>query len=272
MFQVQPVTDLNLPALEPYRTMRRPASHIQKRILVAEGEKVVRRLLSSNFTVLSLLLAERRLSSFEVELKKRPEMIAVFVADETVLEGLVGYRFFRGVLAVARIPKGPSLEEMVTAPRHPCCFVALDGVTNPENLGVLVRNAAAFSADALLIGESGASPYLRRAVRNSMGAIFTIPVVEVPDLVNALQYLREHGIRCLAAHPGSHSLPLTKADFSSDCCLVFGHEGYGLSEKVLLACDQALSIPISQQVDSLNVASAAAIFLYQGSLQRRLNS
>jgi 23S rRNA (guanosine2251-2'-O)-methyltransferase len=111
-----------------------------------------------------------------------------------------------------------------------------------------------------------------------MGAIFQLPVVELgkaasraavdKTLAETLQMLREHGIRCIAAHPRGGKI-LYDADFSKDCCVVFGSEGAGISESVLKCCDEAISIPMPDKVDSLNVGAAAAVFLYEARRQRR---
>jgi tRNA G18 (ribose-2'-O)-methylase SpoU len=147
-------------------------------------------------------------------------------------------------------------------------IVALEGVSNSENVGVVVRNCAAFGAGLLVIGETCASPYLRRAVRNSMGAIFQLPVLESHDLVRTLETFRASGIRCVAAHPHAPEATLSRAGLRRDCCLVFGSEGDGLTHRTLAACDEAVSIPMAAGVDSLNVANAAAVFLYEALRQR----
>ena len=139
-----------------------------------------------------------------------------------------------------------------------------------------MRNCAAFGAQALIVGETSSSPFLRRAVRNSMGTIFQLPVVELKpeltpkNLAEALRHLRAHGIRCLAAHPHTENKILSQVDFTGDCCIVFGSEGSGLSPEVLAACDEAVAVPMADGVDSLNVAAAAAVFLYEASRQRNL--
>ena len=147
-------------------------------------------------------------------------------------------------------------------------MAAADGLSNAENLGALVRNCAAFNAQALIVGETCTSPFLRRAVRGSMGAVFHLPIVESASLPQALHDLRERGIRCIAAHPHSDGRTLAQADLAGDCCIVFGSEGYGISSPVLAACDEAAAIPMPPTVDSLNVGSAAAVFLYEASRQR----
>jgi tRNA G18 (ribose-2'-O)-methylase SpoU len=269
MFHVQPIDSLDLPELAPYRTMKRPVEHETQGIFVAEGVKVVRRLLESPFQVVSVLLPTKWLAEFEPLLQTRREDIPVYVVDhKQVLEQLVGFSMFQGVMAVGKIPAPVSLDDALGRSRPPRLFVAVDALTNAENLGVLVRNGAAFGAQALLVGETCASPFLRRAVRNSMGAIFQLPVVESANLVRALEELRRRGVRCVAAHPHATGQTVARTDLRGDCCLVFGSEGHGLSPAVLAACDEAAAIPMAANVDSLNVGSATAVFLYEASRQR----
>ena len=269
MFHVQHIESLDLPELAPYRTMKRPQGHREQGIFVAEGEKVARRLLESKFPVISVLLPEKWLADFEPLLRARPEKLPVFVVTgKDVLEKLVGFSMFQGVMAVGKIPAPTSLEEALQLSSPPRLLVAVDALTNAENLGVLVRNCVAFNAQALLVGETCASPFLRRAVRNSMGTIFQLPVVEPPHLVSALDTLRHRGVRCIAAHPHTNARTLPQADFSGDCCIVLGSEGAGLSPAVLAACDEAVAIPMPPTVDSLNVGNAAAVFLYEANRQR----
>ncbi len=264
----QKIESFDLPELQPYRTMRRQHEHRQQGIFVAEGEKVVRRLLASNFGVVSVLLPEKWLRELEPLLQARPEEVRVFVAEKALLETLTGFSMYQGLLAVGKVPPLPSLEEVVAGSPQPRLLAAADGLTNAENLGALVRNCAAFNTQGLIVGETCSSPFLRRAVRGSMGAVFEMPVVETANLVQALGRLRERGIRCVAAHPHADGQTLSRADLRSDCCIVFGSEGYGLSPAVLAACDEAAAIPMPDTVDSLNVGSAAAVFLYEANRQR----
>lgn len=270
MFTVHRIASLDLPELAPYRTLKRPAEHEAQGIFVAEGDKVVHRLLASSFEVLSVLLPEHRLAEYEPALRTRAEHLPVYaVTEKRVLEELIGFEMFQGVLAVAKIPAPRPLAELLAHSPSPKLFAAADGLTNAENIGVLVRNCAAFGVDAVFVGETSASPYLRRAVRNSMGTIFQLPMMETENLVHTLGELRKNGVRCIAAHPHTNERELGQADFKRDCCIVFGSEGPGISAAVLAACDEAVAIPMPPAVDSLNVASAAAVFLYAAQRQRR---
>ena len=265
--EVHDPTDVSL---EPYRTLRRPLEHQERGIFVAEGEKVVRRLLESGLPVLSVLLTPEWLETHRVLLQENNSPIEVFVAPKKLVESIVGFNLHQGIMAVARIPEPATLEELLARSPSPHVFVATDGLTNAENLGVLVRNCAAFGVQGLLVGETSSSPYLRRAVRNSMGAVFTMPVVPLTDLAETLQHLRStHGIRSIAAHPHTDRGSLYEANFSQSCCIVFGSEGEGISSRVLEACDDAVAIPMHHGVDSLNVASASAVFLAEVQRQRQ---
>lgn len=262
------VTALDDEGLRPYQTLRRPLEHQQEGIFVAEGEKVVRRLLDSNIAVRSVLLTPEWLEVCRPALETKQAEIVVYVAPKALLESVVGFHLHQGIMAVASIPRPSTLEEALAAAR-PRLFVAVDGLTNAENLGVLVRNCAAFGVDALIVGETSSSPYLRRAVRNSMGTVFNLPVVHVNDLVGTLEELRSiHTLSVLGAHPRADREIPSSAFLKADCCIVFGSEGEGIAPSVLAVCDELLAIPMKSGVDSLNVASASAVVLYEVSRQR----
>ena len=266
---VTTITSLDSPGLQPYRTLRRSVEHIEHGIFVAEGEKVVRRLLASQLTVLSLLITPERFD----QLKRAGEIsqqavFIVFLADKALLETIVGYNLHQGIMAVAKVPKEPTVEELVNGISKPHLLVALDGLVNSENVGVIVRNCAAFGADGLLVGETSSSPYLRRAVRNSMGAVFQIPVIHTGDLAASLRELAErHRTKTLATLPHGRSF-IHETDLSGNVCLVLGNEGDGVSQRILDACNGHIAIPMSSGVDSLNVASASAALLYDAFRQR----
>jgi TrmH family RNA methyltransferase len=177
---------------------------------------------------------------------------------------------YQGVLAVGRVPSPRSLEDVLATDQLPRLIVAVDGVSSADNLGGLVRNCVAFGASALITGETCCSPYMRRAVRGSMGTIFKLPVIESTDLTRDLGRARSQGLRIIAAHPHTEQKILSEANFTQDCVVVMGSEGLGISPAVLASCDEAVAIPMENGVDSLNVRTAGAIFLYEAWRQRRL--
>lgn len=269
MIEVRPISSFDRPDLAPYRTMRRQEEQRQQGIFVAEGEKVVRRLLESDLRVVSVLLPPKWVPEFRELIERRADPPVVYTAEKRLLETLTGFSMYQGLLAVGEVPPPLILDQLLEPAAVPHLLAAVDGLSLAENLGTLVRNCAAFGATGLLVGETCASPYLRRAVRASMGAIFQLPTIECTHLVRCLEELRRCGVRCVAAHPHTDQRTLAQADLTGHCCLVFGGEGRGLAPAVLQACDEAVAIPMHREVDSLNVAAAAAVFLYEADRQRR---
>jgi tRNA G18 (ribose-2'-O)-methylase SpoU len=248
--------------------MRRQLEQRQQGIFVAEGEKVVRRLLESHFEVVSVLLPEKWLRDLEPLLEGRPEQVQVYVAEKRLLETLTGFSMYQGLLAVGRVPEQLPLDRLLARSPRPWLLAAIDGLTSAQNIGSLVRNCAAFQVQALVVGETSSSPYLRRAVRSSMGAVFQIPIIEPPNLIDALRRLRANGVDCVGAHPRNSGATVLETDWTRDSCIVFGSEGYGLSPAVLEACNETAQIPMPETIDSLNVGSAAAVFFYEARRQR----
>src|SRR2546427_6059803 len=154
MFQVERIASFDLPELQPYRTMRWQLEHRQQGIFVAEGDKVVRRLLESRLTVVSMLLPEKWLREYEPLLMARPEEIRAYVAKKQVLEALTGFSMYQGVLAVGRVPAALTVDAALRNSRRPLLLAAVDALSSAENLGVLVRNCAAFRVQAMLVGET----------------------------------------------------------------------------------------------------------------------
>ncbi|MFZ1977612.1 MAG: RNA methyltransferase [Bacteroidota bacterium] len=270
MTDVIAISSLDIPELHSYKTLRQSAEHFREGIFVAEGEKVVRRLIESRLEILSVLITPDWLDEYRPLLEARPEPIRVFTASKNIVETIVGFNLHQGIMALGKIPVPAALESVLADAPRPYFLAALDGLTNSENLGVVVRNCAAFGVHGILVGETSSSPYLRRAVRNSMGSVFTLPIVHCRNLMETLQTLRtQYGISVLAAHPHAEKHTLSTTDCTKDLCIVLGSEGNGISSCILAVCDRAVAVPMHGSVDSLNVASACAVFLYEVIRQRQ---
>jgi tRNA G18 (ribose-2'-O)-methylase SpoU len=172
------------------------------------------------------------------------------------------------VLAVGRVPKPIPLEEIIARAPKPRLIVALDEISSAPNMGGLIRNCVAFGVDALVVGETCCSPWLRRSVRSSMGTIFKLQIVEAAKLPESIAQMKKAGFRIVAAHAHTDERSVSSVDFGGDCAVVLGSEGHGISEAVLSQCDEEVVIPMQNGVDSLNVGTAGAIFLYEVSRQR----
>ena len=259
------ISSLDSRELEPYRTMKRPLEHARLGIFVAEGEKVVRRLLDSGLEVRSLLLTPDWLSRLRAtgHLQGRGEL-TTFVAEEALLREIVGFNIHQGVMAVGKVPTERSPDELPV----PHLLIALDGLRISENVGVIVRNCAAFGVDAILVGETSCSPYLRRAVRNSMGAVFKVPVMHVDHLASALVRLQHRFQTYVVAADAHGASTIYDVPLYGNVCIVLGNEDAGISTAVAALAQARAIIPMCKQTDSLNVGSASAVFLYEADRQR----
>jgi tRNA G18 (ribose-2'-O)-methylase SpoU len=269
--EIQRIDTLDNVELRPYRTMRRAVEHVKQGIFVAEGEKVVRRLLESQNQVVSLLLTDQWLQDLKPILKQKGNSdTKVWVAPKQTLETIVGFHLHQGLMAIGRIPEPQTLDDAISRASKPHLLVALDRLSNADNVGVIMRNCAAFGVDALIVPKNSSSPYLRRSVRMSMGAVFCLPIVQDENLTSTLHGLKEKfATRIIAAHPRTDARPIEDEDFNGDVCIVFGSEGSGISEAVLETCSEKVSIRMLHGTDSLNVATASGILLYEAQRQRK---
>jgi tRNA G18 (ribose-2'-O)-methylase SpoU len=174
---------------------------------------------------------------------------------------VVGFHLNRGVLAVADRAPEVDLAQLLARSRR---LAVLEGVGDHENLGALFRNAAALGVDAVLLGAGCSDPLYRRSVRVSMGNVLRVPFAHLPDWPDDLQLVREHGFRLAALTPGAEAVPARQAGLDQGkIAVLLGSEGPGLSDTALEAADVAVRIPMHRDVDSLNVATAAAVTFYE---------
>lgn len=183
----------------------------------------------------------------------RPTLIAPHVAEK-----LAGTKTSQGVFVLFEQPV-PPVERLDTATH----ILALEGVQDPGNVGTLLRSAAAFGFDGVLLSKGCAAPFAPKTLRASMGAAGRLPVAPVQDLSQALQQLRARGVVCLAAAL-YHSRPLDEAPqgYPDGLCAVIGSEGQGLTDAAVQACDMAVRIPMTDLVESLNAGVAGSILLW----------
>lgn len=268
-----PLLDLELPELWPYKTLKFQERHRSSGVFVAEGELCVIRLIESGWGIRSVLAPTDWIAERRDWIAAQPGgELRVYTADRVLLETLTGFDYYQGLLAVGELPPPVQLGELLDRRKGPRLLMAAEELANAENLGGLIRNCAAFGVSGLVTGETCCSPFLRRATRASMGTLFRVPIVESPHLQSALLFMRESGIRCLAAHPRPDSPAPWDLDLTGDVCLVVGSEGNGLSPAIVEACDGVVGIPMASGVDSLNVNTAGGVLLYEAARQRRTRS
>lgn len=235
---------------------------------VAEGRLVVERLIAGRrYAVQSVLLSEAAYRALEPALETLGRDVPVYVCAGGDFLGITGYDVHRGCLALAERPAPLSLDALLL---HAEVIVALEGVTNADNVGGVFRNAAAFGADAVLLDATSCDPLYRKAIRTSMAATLRVPFARLTDRAreweSALAALRARGFTLVALTPAASARDLDEFATSprpSRLALLLGSEGPGLSEAASAAADHHVRIPVHPDVDSLNLAVAAGIALYR---------
>jgi tRNA G18 (ribose-2'-O)-methylase SpoU len=243
------------PRLGDYRALK---DHLLKEAsgkFIAESELCVRKLLASPLEVRSLLLTAPHLARLEGALR---DGVPVYVVPQEVVDGVAGFHVHRGCLAVGVRPAAPVL------PADARTVVVLEDLVDVDNLGAMARNAAAFGADALVLSPRCADPFYRKAVRVSMGSVFFLPIVRAQRWPEELIALREqHGLALVGAVLDERVTPLERFVWPARAAVILGSEGPGLREQTRRACDHLVTIPMAAgRADSLNVATAGAVFLY----------
>jgi tRNA G18 (ribose-2'-O)-methylase SpoU len=219
---------------------------------------VVQRLLRSPYPVRALLGVAHRIDALLPDLTDfGPADLPCYVTSADTMAAVVGFHLNRGVLAVADRAPQPDLAEL--AGRRGLLAV-LEGVGDHENLGSIFRNAAGLGVTGVLLGPGCADPLYRRAIRVSMGHVLRVPFSPLADWPGPLGWLRDKGFRILALTPAADAIPLRALPYrSGPTAVLLGSEGYGLTPVALAAADERVRIPMAGDVDSLNVATAAAI-------------
>ncbi|WP_116045376.1 TrmH family RNA methyltransferase [Amycolatopsis palatopharyngis] len=258
--------DPNDPRLDDFRDLttadRRPDRPGGRGFVIAEGAVVVRRLLASRYPVRAVLGVPRRIEELAGDLAgvRAP----VYETSADTMASVVGFHLNRGVLAIADKADLPSAEEIA---RNGRILAVLEGVGDHENLGSIFRNAAALGVDGVLLGPRCSDPLYRRSVRVSMGNVLRVPFAALRPWPAGLELLREQGFRVAAMtpRPGSFSLRELRETRPEGgrIALLLGAEGPGLSAEAIDAADVAVRIPMADGVDSLNVATAAAVGFYE---------
>jgi tRNA G18 (ribose-2'-O)-methylase SpoU len=260
---IVPVADLDDPRLADYVHLRAPSRRMalerERGIFTVEGRLSIEALLASRYEVRSLFVAEEHVQRVATLVHTDAP---IFTMPARAMEAVTGVHFHRGVLAVAERPSLPAVADLVaTASR----LLVLEAVNDHENIGALFRNAAAFGVDAVVLDPTTTDPLYRRSTRVSLGHVLRVPFARVADDAwpVALDDLRALGFTTLALTPAADAEPLgaVVASPPERWALLLGAEGPGLSAAAQAAADRRVRIPMEPGVDSVNVATAAAIAL-----------
>jgi tRNA G18 (ribose-2'-O)-methylase SpoU len=254
------IDDVEDPRVAIYRDLKSAFAQRRQTMLVVEGLVLTERLLASNVATASVLTEGRFLDRLRPLV---PPDAPLYVTKRSLVEEIAGFRFHRGVLGCGYRPVSPDLRAVMDSVPPISSTTVCVGIQDPENLGGIIRTSAAFGATAIFVGPGCADPFSRRVTRTSMGANLSVPIIASTDLRADLATLQhEFGVRLVATVLDESAQPLASVAPPQRTALLLGSEGFGLDHEWIEMCDDCVTIPMSQGVDSLNVSVAAGIFLY----------
>lgn len=257
------IQSIHHPGLELFGTLTeaqlRNRLEPEKGIFIAESPKVIRVALEAGYALVSLLCEQKHITGDARDIIDRCGDIPVYTGPRELLASLTGYTLTRGVLCAMRRPMPPSVEQVC---RRASRIVVIDNVVDTTNIGAIFRAAAALGIDGVLLTTTSCDPLNRRAVRVSMGSVFLVPWTWLQGPVSSLH---QWGFRTAAMALTDHSVPLDYPPLMQEprLAIVMGNEGDGLEAHTIAEADYVVRIPMSHQVDSLNVAAAAAVAFWQ---------
>ncbi len=271
MANIIELTDFSAPELDVFarlteaqlRNKREP----EKGMFIAESPKVIERALNAGYEPVSLLMERKHIEGQAQDLLTRCPDLPVYTADREMLTALTGYELTRGILCAMRRKPLPSVESVCANAKR---IAVLESIVDPTNVGAIFRSAAALNMDAVLVSPTCCDPLSRRAVRVSMGTVFQVPWTRIGDRADqwphpGMDQLQNLGFKTAAMALSDNSVSIDDPQLLSEekLAIVLGTEGDGLSARTIADCDYTVKIPMSHEVDSLNVAAASAVAFWQ---------
>ena len=261
---IVPIQDPDDSRLEAYRHVRERDLVGRRGRFIAEGRIVLSILLGSkDYDLESALMLDLRIDHNANLLAKIPEDVPIYVVSQQVMDAVAGFNVHRGVLAIGRRMQSPKIGDLISTASEDCLVTVLSGISNHDNVGSIFRNAAAFSAHAVLLDELCCHPLYRKALRVSVGGVLKVPWTMGGSVNQILGEMAAQGFLVAALSP-SGSLPIKDLPTTGKRALLLGSEGHGLPEQ-LLDTLQTYKIPMSVAFDSLNVATASGIAMFASS-------
>lgn len=268
MSNIIKITDFQSPELDIYARMNEVQllnrAEPENGIFIAESPKVIDRALNAGYEPISILVEQKHINGQAKDIINRCNNIPIFTAAFDVLTQLTGFQLTRGMLCAMRRKALPSLEEICQNAHR---IAVLENVMNPTNIGAIFRSAAALNIDAILLTPFCSNPLYRRSIRVSMGSVFQIPWTYFSKewVTSGLSYLHKLGFATAAMALSDDSVSIDNPKLMSEekLAIILGTEGEGLANSTIQGCDYNVRIPMSNGVDSLNVAAASAVAFWQ---------
>jgi len=271
MANIIEISDFSDPRLDLFARLTegqlRRRQESEQGIFIAESPKVIERALNGGYTPVALLMEQKHIEGDGAPIIARCPEVPVYTASRQVLESLTGFALTRGVLCAMERRPLPTVEALLQNARR---VAVLEGIVDPTNVGAVFRSAAALNMDAVLVTPTCCDPLYRRAVRVSMGTVFQVPWTRIGDDHTqwphpGLERLQALGFKTAAMALREDSVSIDDAGLLSEdkLAIVLGTEGDGLANDTIANCDYTVKIPMSHEVDSLNVAAASAVAFWQ---------
>lgn len=241
------------------------AERTQEGDCAIEGMRIVEEAIRSGLRFRAVFFRESAQKLAERLIPQIGAHVETLLLPDHLFDGAVASETPQGVAALVRL-KEFSLEDILERLQVGPVLIVI-GLQDPGNLGTILRSAEAFGSAGVVLGEGTVSSFNSKVIRASAGSIFRLPLVSAGEISSLLQKLRTHEVRILAtsSHKGT---PLPQAQLVSNCSILIGAEGSGLSRSVLSQVDETIAIPHSPHVESLNAGVAASIVLYEAARQR----
>ena len=270
MANVIEITDFTAPELDVYARLSEGQllnrAEPEKGMFIAESPRVIERALDAGCVPVSFLSEDRHIEKEAKEILERCGEIPAYVASFDVLTQLTGYKLTRGMLCAMYRPRLRTPEEVCRGARR---IAVLESVVNPTNVGAIFRSAAALNMDGILLTSDCSDPLYRRSLRVSMGTAFQIPWTYFHKKVSwpeaGMEQLRSLGFKTVAMALRNDSISIDAPALQAEekLAIILGAEGDGLVDATITGCDYTVKIPMSHEVDSLNVAAASAVAFWE---------
>lgn len=270
MANVIEITDFTAPELDVYARLSEGQllnrAEPEKGMFIAESPRVIERALDAGCVPVSFLSENRHIEKEAKEILERCGEIPAYVASFDVLTQLTGYKLTRGMLCAMYRPRLRTPEEVCQGARR---IAVLESVVNPTNVGAIFRSAAALNMDGILLTSDCSDPLYRRSLRVSMGTAFQIPWTyfdkQITWPMEGQAFLKEQGFQTVAMALRDDTVNIDDPGLHKEekLAIVLGTEGEGLASQTIASCDYTVKIPMSHEVDSLNVAAASAVAFWE---------
>ncbi len=251
------IKDIDDPRIELFKSLKN--TYHSENLFIAESEKVVLKLLKTSLKIRSVFCEEKYISLFS------HLDISLFYAKKDLFKKIIGNHIHQGLMVLFEGPEAVKIEDLEDR------VLVLNGLTSPENVGSIIRSAAAFDIRTIIVDQKTVSPYCRRCIRVSTGNVFFVKIYFSRDLKEDLIYLKNQNYSVISTANERDSSPLEMFRFPQKSALIIGSEGHGIEKSLLKISDFICKIKIGDDVKHLNDSIDACIFLWHWSLQKSLN-